>query len=374
MDRRDPNLWAGAFGTLICLAVGAVLLTVQLQGGQISVLPGGIWWACYVGYLVALVVSSWFQHEVRRRVALAAFGAQVAFGIVLVASAPGAGWTPILLVYTAAASAYLVRWRTTAAVVVANSATVAFTAWAATGQVLDAVLGGGLYTLLQLGSYFAVRAQLREVEMRSALAVAHTELRATSTLLASATRADERLRIARELHDAVGHQLTVLALELEIASHRSAPPAAEHVVRARGIARDLLADVRQVVGELRERAPDLRRTLASLVADLPAPRVHLDVADDVEADEIRTIALVRCVQEVVTNAIRHSGAEHLWIEVRLGDDGALVLEASDDGRGAERIVVGNGLRGLAERVADLGGEATFSARGGFHVRARVPAS
>lgn len=372
MDRRNPNLWAGAFGLLVCLAVGFVFALFQARGGTFTSIPVALWWTSYAGFMIALVAAQWFMALEREQGARAAFAVQVVLGIAIVVTAPGAGWLPILVVYTAALSAYVVPWRATAAVIGANTVAVAAASWLGTGQLMQAVVSGLLYMLLQIGTYFAVRAHHREVQMRTELAAAHAELRATSTLLAESSRADERLRIARDLHDAVGHQLTVLALELEIASHQATPPANEHVTRARGVAADLLADVRQTVGELRRRAPDLRDVLERLVADLPSPRIHVRVADDVELDEIRTVTLVRCVQEVVTNTIRHAHAANLWIDVECDGDAAVVLTARDDGRGTERLVIGNGLRGIEERVADLGGEARFAADGGFHVVARVP--
>jgi len=371
VDRRDPNLWAGVFGLLVCLTVGLVFLL--MKGGQLTSVPAPLWWTGYGAFMVGLVAAQWFEAVGRPRGAQLAFALQVVLGIGIVTAAPGAGWLPILLVYTAALSAHVVTWRATAVVITANSVAVAVASWLVNGDLMPAVLSAAVYTLLQLGTYFAVRAQDREIRMRNELAAAHAELRATSTLLAESSRADERLRISRDLHDAVGHQLTVLALELEIASHRAEPPAVEHVARARAIAGDLLAEVRQTVGELRRRAPDLREMLARIVVDIPAPRIHVRVADDVELDETRTVTLVRCVQEVVTNAIRHADAGNLWIEVTQ-QGGTVVLTAHDDGRGAERLVIGNGLRGISERLAALGGDATFATTGGFRVEARVPAS
>ncbi|WP_447925216.1 sensor histidine kinase [Georgenia muralis] len=109
----------------------------------------------------------------------------------------------------------------------------------------------------------------------------------------------------------------------------------------------------------------------------------LDV-DDVRApldddrsplDEERTIAVVRAVQEVVTNTVRHAAASRLEISVVSDVDG-LVVRAHDDGAGARRIVPGNGLTGMRERVEELGGEVSFaSAPGqGFTVTIRLPAA
>ncbi|WP_127502584.1 sensor histidine kinase [Actinoplanes solisilvae] len=79
------------------------------------------------------------------------------------------------------------------------------------------------------------------------------------------------------------------------------------------------------------------------------------------------------MQEVVTNAIRHARASDLWIDIRTGTDGSLHFEACDDGPGAARVEMGNGLTGIAERVRELGGRVRFDGRTGFRVTAEVPA-
>lgn len=371
----EPGVWSGVFISLACVAIGIPIAVMQLQGIPITRTPL-LWWACFVAYVAALMATSWLSETLPRRVVPAVFATQVVLGPVLVLLAPGAGWTPILLVFTAVTSSYFVGWKVTAAIIVANTVVVAVA-----GQALAGTTGVGsmaypaalLYLLLQVGSVLGEMANRREVETRKKLAKAHTELRATTALLSESTRSDERLRIAGELHDLLGHQLTVLSLELEVAKHHSQPPAREHVSRAAGIAHELLADVRATVGELRSRAPDLRETLERIVADLPEPVVHVRVADEAHADEAQTAALVRCVQEVVTNAIRHAEANELWIEIGAAPGGGVTFTAHDDGRGAERIVLGNGLRGITERVEELGGSATFSSRRGFRVVAELPA-
>jgi signal transduction histidine kinase len=74
----------------------------------------------------------------------------------------------------------------------------------------------------------------------------------------------------------------------------------------------------------------------------------------------------------VTNAIRHAEAERLWIDID-AEGGSVVFTARDDGRGATEIVLGNGLRGMTERLEALGGSVGFSGEDGFRVRAEVPA-
>ncbi|MDP9793681.1 signal transduction histidine kinase [Catenuloplanes nepalensis] len=371
MRRFDPDLWSAVYGTMICAAVGLPVLVVGARGGDLVTVPVAVWWLLFGGYVLTQTLCTWLDHRFGRPAIRGFLAAQVIIGAALALTAPRAGWTSILLIYTAALSVYVVSWPLTLAVIGLNTA-VAMAAAGLGGQSAAAVaVTGVLYLLLQVASALGVLGQRRAEESNRRLSAAHTELRAAGVLLAESSRADERLRIARELHDLLGHQLTVLTLELETATHRADP--AEHVARANQVARALLADVRATMGELRRRAPDLRGTLERIVADLPAPAVHLSIGADVRTDEARTAALIRCVQEVVTNAIRHAHATELWIDIRTGDDGGIRFEAHDDGPGAARVVMGNGLTGIVERVRELGGHARFDGRTGFRVTAEVPA-
>ncbi|OQO92922.1 two-component sensor histidine kinase [Saccharomonospora piscinae] len=372
MRRFDPELWSGVLVIVICAALGVPVLVLELSGRDVAFGPWWLWWCAYAGFLVALFVSTWLQDVLARRVVVTAFAAQVVLGAAVVLLAPGAGWTSILLVFTAALSGYVVPRRATAAIIVGNTAVVLVAAALSTADVVETLLSGLLYLLLQGASVFAVMSQQRDSRAQRELAEAHTELGATSALLAESSRSDERLRISRELHDLIGHQLTALTLELEVAAHHSTEPGRHHVLRARHIARELLGDVRTTVGELRERAPDLRTTLERITGELPRPAVHLVVHDDVRADEEGTTVLVRCVQEIVTNTIRHTTARNLWIDVAMTEQGGLTLSAVDDGPGADPVRPGHGLRGIQERVTALGGRVAFAGERGFRVTAEVP--
>jgi signal transduction histidine kinase len=102
--------------------------------------------------------------------------------------------------------------------------------------------------------------------------------------------------------------------------------------------------------------------------------VHVDVPDALTLEQAdKAQAVIRCVQEIVTNAARYSSATNLWITVRRTPDG-LTLEARDDGRGVARIVAGNGLKGMRERFEQHAGRIEFvSAEGrGFEVHAFMP--
>ncbi|GAA2272407.1 hypothetical protein GCM10009853_027740 [Glycomyces scopariae] len=371
MQRFTADVWGGVCVTLVCLAVPVPVVIAMAQGRGIGDLPA-IWWlAAYAGFAVAFLVSMWLVDLAPRRVVAAALVAQTVLAQVLVLSAPRTGWTPILLVLGVAVSAYRVPLRVSAAVIAANTVVIALASARIAETSLEVGMVAVLYLMLQAASVMSVHAHLSDIRSRRRLAEAHVQLRAASALQAEASRTDERLRIARELHDAVGHQLTVLSLELEIASHRADPGAAEPIARAKEVTGQLLADVRSTVGEMRRSGPPLRETLASVVADLPEPVVHLRIDDAVDADPEVARALVRCVQEVVTNAIRHARAEHLWIGIGAEGD-RIVFEAHDDGPGDPGFAPGNGLRGMAERIEALGGSVGFSGAAGFRVRAAVP--
>ncbi|MBP2367041.1 sensor histidine kinase [Pseudonocardia parietis] len=374
MRRIDPNVVAGAIMTALCVILAVpVALEHLADDGARTIGPQWLWWAVYGVFLTALVLGTWLDEWVGPTATRRLLATLIVATATLVLLAPNFGWLPILLVFTAALSVYHVPVRVTAAIVVFNVVVVAAASLLAGSATPSALTAGAIYLLLQSASVLMIIALHREEASRIRLAAAHAELAAAGAVLAETSRAQERLRISRELHDVVGHQLTALALELEIATHRT--DNGEHVERARGIARDLLADVRSTVGELRRRAPDLATTLHRITEQLPSPAVHVRVADGVAPDEERTVAVVRCVQEILTNAIRHADAENVWIEIGPGPDGELRLHAHDDGRGAgPDLVAGNGLRGLVERAAALGGTVDFGPAGprGFAVTAVLP--
>ena len=107
---------------------------------------------------------------------------------------------------------------------------------------------------------------------------------------------------------------------------------------------------------------------------MPRPRIHLDIPDGLRTqDPERAHTLLRCAQEMVTNAARHSDAENLWICIRCEGE-TLRIEARDDGRGSDRTDGGFGIRGMRERVAQAGGELRVVTQPGqgFEVIALLP--
>jgi signal transduction histidine kinase len=218
-------------------------------------------------------------------------------------------------------------------------------------------------------------ATAREALARNELAERNAELRATQQLLVDSSQVAERMRIARELHDLVGHHLTGLSLNLEVASHLAEGKAQEHIQTAQSVTKVLLQDVREVVSSLRgDDSFDLDRAIRTLTKDIPKPRIHLDVPEDLGIyDPVRAETILRCIQEIITNAVRHSSAQNLWIELVKTPDGVEVC-ARDDGRGVKQVRVGNGLTGMRERAEQAGGhlEIESTPNAGFRLRVRIP--
>ena len=204
------------------------------------------------------------------------------------------------------------------------------------------------------------QAQAREEQRRL-----NAELRATRALLAESARVNERTRISRELHDLLGHHLTALSLNLEVAGHLVAGKAQEHVNQAHTLAKLLLSDVREAVSRLRnDDAIDMAATLLPLADNVAGLEIAMEMPQPFLFDDPeRAHVLLRCTQEIITNAVRHAQARQLQLRYRV-QDGAVRLLARDNGRGAEAPVPGNGLRGMRERLAAYGGRVEIDAGAG----------
>ena len=229
---------------------------------------------------------------------------------------------------------------------------------------------------LQLLLIFMARALTREAETARELAQTIKELKSAQAIIANNVRDAERLRISRELHDAWGHELTALGLQLEIASHVTEPGRAnDHVMRAKGLASALLAKVRDVVGSLREAERcDLTGALEALAHNVPVPAVHVDVAPDLRVSQDQAHALIRCAQEAVTNALKHANAKNLWLQVSSDGDGVRLIARNDGSARPTESSPGSGLVGMRERVECLGGKLAVrkGANSGFTVEAWLP--
>lgn len=216
-----------------------------------------------------------------------------------------------------------------------------------------------------------INAERTSNEMDAELRLSHEEVR---RLAATA----ERERIGRDLHDLLGHTLSLITLKLELSGKlfdRDNEAARREVAEAEKVARHALAEVRAAVTGIR--ATDLAAELASARLLLASSGVHLDyqlAARNLPEAVERSLALV--IREASTNIVRHARASEA--SVRLSEEGrAVLLEIADNGRGGVGDD-GNGLCGMRERVKAIGGQLTIeSPRGGgtrLIVRVRTQAT
>jgi two-component system, NarL family, sensor histidine kinase DesK len=242
--------------------------------------------------------------------------------------------------------------------------------------------GGGLGSSLGFAAS-VVGVGLLMTLMRD-LRVRNRELADARAELAHAAVAAERERFARDLHDLLGHSLSVIAIKAELAGRLlpgSPERAAVEVGEVEGVARQALSEVRQAVSGYRQ--PTLAGELEGARVALSAAGIDASIdREPVALDPEVEAVLAWTVREGATNVIRHSGASHCSLTVRAGAGDAGV-EVLDDGVGNGRApgrgdtgVGGNGLTGLRERAANLCGriEAGTAPGGGYRLAVSVPVS
>ncbi|RKG68247.1 sensor histidine kinase [Corallococcus sp. CA054B] len=318
----------------------------------------------------------WFQTRVQGKGELPLLVAQTLAALVCIATGES-GLDGALLAITAGQVPEILLQRRALAWVGAQVLGM-LVAFAVQRPFVQALVQTLIYTGFQGFTFGTALVMVREAEARRELARVHAELQATQVLLATREREGERLRIARELHDSVGHHLTALSLNLEAAAYTAKDTAAaEHLRRARETARTLLSEVRRTVTELREAPMPLLPSLRALAEGAPGLAVHLEVPGELALESSEAAhSLFRCVQEVLTNTLRHAGARNLWIVMAPTEDGGVRVHARDDGGGAVTVTPGAGLTGMRERFTRLGGRVEWRAAAGkgLELEAWLPAT
>jgi signal transduction histidine kinase len=379
MERGDSGrllVWAGF---AIWVVAGLPQTAAWVSGRTLFDGRSLVWCAAYGAFAIAFLLASATERLTPRRPTMLA----VQSGAALVVIALGVtGFEGALLCVVAGEAPLLVGERTGLAWVVGQTAAMAAVDLVSPFHTRGHGLSAAAYAGFQLFAFGASRLAARDARGRKEIARVHAELLATQELLADSTRAAERLRIARELHDALGHHLTALSLQLELARNlvrnHPDPRLEQPVAQAHALTRELLAELRSVVSTMREDSPlDLSRALRTLVTGVLHPRVHLDIQDDLRLEAALAHTIFRCVQEALTNAIRHAGAQNVYLAVATEGE-TVTVTAKDDGRGvaeAARLHVGHGLSGLRERIEGMGGSVEIEAQpgAGLTLRALLPA-
>jgi len=337
----------------IAVVVGSVLWMASSTPGAIEaprLAAFLVTVAAFTGAFAASAARPTAERVPRALVAAQSVLALVANWLVPMAL-PGVALTGILLAVAASALARLPR-RVAVAWVAMQTALllaiyVAAHDWPLGIAVAAALAYGVMQIVLESTERLAALERARRVELEGAM----REVRSTQAMLAETARADQRIEIARNLHDAVGHQLVALGLQLDAAAAAATADERPRLAAARELVRATLASVREVVAGLRDSdAVDLATALRSLATDGPGPRVvvHVDEgAPRMALDLAET--LLRCAQEALTNARKHAGARQ--VEIELGPDR---LAIRDDGRGIGGAPPGFGLQSMRARCAARG--------------------
>jgi signal transduction histidine kinase len=359
-DRYDgamgPETWMRAAGLGTWL-VAVVPTIIAFAHGELAATRALAFGLAALAFLAAFVVAC--ATPSGRRGALAAHAAQSAAAIAMVWFGHGVVTAAIFVVVASQLPA------------VASSAVA--TAWILVQSAALALRFGALHSgpaLVTCAAFAGFQAFAL-----AAASLASSERRARDAA-GEHSRALERLRVARELHDTLGHHLTALGMQLEVAARLADGRVKDHVEQAHAIGRLLLADVRDAVSDLRDQRP-LGPALRALVAALGDLEVQLELSEELDSlCGAQADAIIRCVQEVMTNTARHAEARSLWISIT-ADRSAISLRARNDGpqpSAADAIAWGHGLTGMSERFLALGGrvDARRTADGGFEIAASMP--
>ncbi|WP_395749186.1 sensor histidine kinase [Prosthecobacter sp.] len=231
----------------------------------------------------------------------------------------------------------------------------------------------------------ASRQRMNTARLAAELRSANARLELQADQAAVLAVEQERNRLARDIHDSVGHSLTVVGAQLEAAeallSHNSSR-ALESIQKAQRASREGLAEIRRSVFSLRA-IPQDQRTLAesltSLITSAERPGLKLALQQSGKSRSLPSlveISLYRCAQEGITNACRHAGASEITVHLDFTAHTHVVLSVADNGRGFSQIPESShGLKGLRERATLLNGEffAGTGQRGGGCCRMMIPA-
>lgn len=346
---------------LAALTVAAYLtLVVDVVGGHspaVSLLPG-------TAFLAAATLGfAWTARHAARWLAYAHIVVLFLLGAAVFATSGASVGATLLLVVLVSQTTLLLPLPAVVAVV----ATVPlFHAGMALSEGLREGLG-----LLAAAVFAAVLTKLlvREQLARAALAQAHEQLREYALQVERLAAVQERNRVARDIHDGLGHSLTVVQMQIKAARAvlSTQPARADEVLaKAQDQAEEALREVRRSVGALRERQPavPLPEALRALAQESSAAGVPTEVGVTGSARPLSAEAeesLFRAAQEGLTNVRRHAGASRAELVLDYSPPDAVRLEVRDDGVGTAGGPArpGFGLLGVRERAAHLGGRMTL---------------
>ena len=233
---------------------------------------------------------------------------------------------------------------------------------------LNLVIGVGMVAVVGASNTFIAQKKRANAKLE----LAHEEIERIAAVA-------ERERIARDLHDVLGHTLSVIVLKAELAGRlmESNPQAAaKEIGEVESTARAALSEVREAIGGYRTRGLHAEIEQARRTLDAAGVTLHCELpADEVAFTATEETVLSLAVREAVTNIVRHARAATCSLVFTMHTDGSRILLVEDDGN-AKPLREGNGLRGMRERVQALGGQLSIGSGSlrGTSLRIEIPSS
>ena len=252
-------------------------------------------------------------------------------------------------------------------------------------DVLRLLTDSALYAMGILFCYYQrfLFAQVNKVaRLYHELRESHLKLEEYSRKAEQLSAMEERNRIAREIHDSLGHTLTAMIMQLEageLALDSDISAARQRIVRARELARESMTNLREAVSTLRLHTEEEFAANLQGLADalgLTSEGFTLNISGDyLRLSSLAQSCIYRAIQEALTNARRHGHATHVRAELVIGPK-VIHLTVQDNGQGSGELKPGFGLTGIEERVSKLKGQVSFatSQEGGFTLTLELPVS
>ncbi len=242
------------------------------------------------------------------------------------------------------------------------------------------VMTGLLFWTFNLFALIMVYTSIKEKEARLEAENATRQLRATQGLLNEAVKQGERVRIARNIHDLLGHHLTALTINLQVASRQASGDTQKSIEQCHQLAKLLLSDVREAVSDIRDKSTlDLDKSIRAMLANLPDLQVTFELEEGLNIDDIQVAdAIIKSIQETITNTLNHAKGDFITIHIKKDEPNSslkqnIIVEIKNNGKIPQAFSLGNGLKGIQERFMSLGGSADFKVdRTFFYTSLSVP--
>lgn len=393
MNRTNPSIIRTggdadlAFAVVVLASYFATFSSIQTASPLNIVIMIGLGTA----YLaIGIYGYGWCAQSKSITLSLLYFAVQIPLGGLIVYLGKGAGFNAMVLLPLAGHAVVLLPKKTGYLAQFAIALSYVGAVYAFSGSI--AVVWDGLPTFTAGLIFIVVFTQMalneeasrREVErLVKELTDANLRLRDYALQAEDLATEKERNRLAREIHDGLGHYLTTINMQIEAAQAVSATDkerAGQMIEKAQGLTQDALADVRQSVAALRSPLED-HQSLTEMIDGLleGARNAGIDPQLIVTGQE-RNLnpqtrwTLYRASQEGISNICKHANADHLWITLDYANPDCVQLKVEDDGVGLAEVNEGFGLLGVKERVKSVGGELKLgpSEKGGFAIDIKVP--